>query len=566
MTGNPSPIARIFNLVKLESKEISAIYFYAILNGLILLAIPVGIQALIGFAQTNTASASIVVLIGLIVLSVFIAGLLQIKQMQLTEKIQQRIFVRYSFAIANKIPALKLSSVDNYYLPELVNRFFDVTTLQKSLAKLLLDFPLAIIQIVFGLVLLAFYHPVFIAFGLVLVIVVYAILYFSGTKGLQTSIEESNHKYSVAAWLEEMARIIRSLKFSKSPHFHLTKTDANVTNYLTSRTKHFKILELQFKALVGFKTLVTTAMLIVGTFLLLQQQLNVGQFIAAEIVILTIIASVEKLISNLDSVYDVLTSVEKIEKITDKDVEESGSLQLQNNRQGIDIKVKHATFIYPNQKENVFSNISFEIKPNEKICIQGDEGVGKSSLLRLLTGCYENFTGIILINDIPIKNYNLQSLREKTGVVVSMQDIFEGSLLDNIAMGLPNIDMQQVLQHCRQTGLTDFLNTLPNGFDTTLSATGRKLPANVIKKILLVRALINQPALLLLEEPWLGLEENYQHQIKNLLLHQLKNTTVVVVTKDDDFAKECDKTILLKVDGCQVISGTPQMPAGGEGL
>jgi ATP-binding cassette, subfamily B, bacterial len=566
MTGNPSPLARIFNLVKLERKEISAIYFYAILNGLILLAIPVGIQALIGFAQTNTASASIVVLIALIVISVFIAGLLQIKQMQLTEKIQQSIFVRYSFAIANKIPALKLASVDNYYLPELVNRFFDVTTLQKGLAKLLLDFPLAIIQIVFGLILLAFYHPVFIAFGLVLVLVVYFILYFSGVKGLQTSIEESNYKYSVAAWLEEMARIIRSIKFSKSADFHLTKTDDNVTNYLTSRTKHFKILELQFKALVGFKTLVTTAMLIVGTFLLLQQQLNVGQFIAAEIVILTIIGSVEKLISNLDSVYDVLTSVEKIEKITDKEIEESGSLLLQSNTEGVNIKVIDASFKYPNEKNNVFTNVSFSIQPNEKICIQGDEGAGKSTLLRLLTGGYENFNGAILINDIPIKNYNLQSLREKTGVVISMQDIFEGSLLDNIAMGLPNTDMQQVLELCKQTGLTDFLNTLPNGFDTILSATGRKLPANVIKKILLVRALINKPVLLLLEEPWIGLEENYQQQIKNLLLQQMKNTTVIVVSKDEDFANECDKTILLKVDGCQVISGSPQMPAGGEGL
>jgi ABC-type bacteriocin/lantibiotic exporter with double-glycine peptidase domain len=265
-------------------------------------------------------------------------------------------------------------------------------------------------------------------------------------------------------------------------------------------------------------------------------------------------------------VYDVLTSVEKIEKITDKENEESGSLIIQNTQDGIDIKVVDANFIYPNQNKNVFSNISFEIKPNEKICIQGDEGSGKSTLLRLLTGGYVDFNGAILINDIPIKNYNLQSLREKTGVVISMQDIFEGSLLDNIAMGLPNIDMQQVLELCKQTGLTDFLNTLPNGFDTTLSATGRKLPANVVKKILLVRALINKPALLLLEEPWIGLEEQYQQQIKNLLLHKFKNTTVVVVTKDDDFANECDKTILLKVDGCQIISGTPQIPAGGEGL
>jgi ATP-binding cassette subfamily B protein len=561
-----SPLARIFNLVRLERKEISAIYFYAIFNGLILLAIPVGIQALIGFAQTNTASASIVVLIAFIVISVFVAGVLQIKQMQLTEKIQQQIFVRYSFAIADKIPAIKLSSVDNYYLPELINRFFDVTTLQKSLAKLLLDFPLAIIQIIFGLILLAFYHPVFIAFGLVLLIVVYAILYFSGSKGLQTSIEESNHKYAVAAWLEEMARIIRSIKFSKSHSFHINKVDNHVTNHLIARTKHFKILELQFKTLIGFKTLVTSAMLIVGTYLLLQQQLNVGQFIAAEIVILTIINSVEKIIGNLDSVYDVLTAVEKIEKITDNDTEQSGTLELANTFNGISIQLQNVAFAYPGHATPILQNISFDIKPNEKICIQGDEGSGKSSLLRLLTGSYEDFTGSILMNDIPIKNYNLYSLRLKTGVVISMQDIFDGTLLENICMGLENASMDEILKLCKVTGLTEYLNSLPKGFDTPLYTSGRKLPGNVVKKILLVRALINNPCLLLLEEPWAGLEEMYQQQVKNYLLHEMKNTTVLVITKDESFAAECDKTIFIKSNGCQIIKGNPQLPSGGEGV
>jgi ATP-binding cassette, subfamily B, bacterial len=561
-----SPLARIINLVRLERKEISAIYFYAIFNGLISLAIPVGIQALIGFAQTNTASASIVVLIALIVISVFVVGVLQIKQMQLTEKIQQQIFVRYSFAIANKIPALKLASVDDYYLPELVNRFFDVGTLQKGLSKLLLDFPLAIIQIVFGLVLLAFYHPVFIAFGLVLVTVVYAILYFSGSKGLQTSIEESNHKYAVAAWLEEMARIIRSIKFSKSNTFHIDRADTNVTNYLTARTKHFKILELQFKALVGFKTLVTSAMLIVGTYLLLQQQLNVGQFIAAEIVILTIISSVEKIIGNLDNVYDVLTSVEKIEKITDKDNEDSGSLQLLNTNTGLSVQLKDVEFTYPNNPAPTFQNISFDVKGNEKVCIQGDEGSGKSSLLRLLTGSYGDFNGSILINAIPIKNYDLYSLRLKTGIAISKQDIFDGTLLENICMGLQNANMEEILNLCKVTGLTDYLNSLPNGFDTPLYSSGRKLPTNVVKKILLVRALINKPCLLLLEEPWTGIEETYQQQVKNYLLQEMKNTTLFVITKDESFANDCDKIIVVKNNGCNTIKGNPQIPSGGEGV
>jgi ABC-type bacteriocin/lantibiotic exporter with double-glycine peptidase domain len=566
MKGKPGPVARIFNLVKLERKEISAVYYYAIMNGLILLAIPVGIQSIIGFAQTNTASASIVLLIVLVVVSVFVAGVLQIKQLQITEKIQQKIFVRYSLDFAKKIPALKLTAIDNYYLPELVNRFFDINNLQKSLSKLLLDFPLAIIQIIFGLLLLAFYHPVFIAFGLLLILTIWGILYFSGTKGLQKSIEESNYKYKVAGWLQEVSRIIRSVKFSKTPDFILQKTDEHVTGYLEARTGHFKILELQYKTLIAFKTLVTMAMLVVGTFLLLTQQLNVGQFIASEIVILTIINSVEKLISNLDSVYDVLTAVEKIEMITDKETESSGSILLPDTAGAVSIDLKEVAFTFPNSPAAVFKNVTFSVKANEKICIRGEEGAGKSTLLRLLAGSYEDFEGNIMINGIPIKNYNLQSLRLKMGVVISQQDIFEGTLMDNICMGLENVEINEIQQLCLITGLTEYIATLKNGFDTQLSATGRKLPGHATKKILLVRALVNKPNFLLLEEPWIGLEEKYQQRIKQLLLSEMNNTTVLVITNDNGFAESCDKIIELKKEGCRVVMGNPQTPAGGEEL
>lgn len=552
MMGKTSPVTRIFNLVRQKREDITAIYFYSVLNGLILLAIPVGIQALIGFAQTNTASASILLLIVLIVLSVFIAGVLQVKQMQVIEKIQQKIFVNYSFAMSEKLPVLKLSSVDNHYLPELMNRFFDIGNLQKGLAKILLDFPLAIIQILFGLLLLAFYHPVFIAFGLLLILVISGILYFSGTKGLQKSIEESTYKYKTAGWLEEMARIIRSVKFAKSADFLLNKTDVNVTRYLEARTSHYKILEIQFKTLIGFKTLVTTAMLVVGTFLLLDQQLNVGQFIAAEIVILTIINSVEKLIGNLDSVYDVLTAVEKIEQVTDKESEISGTVVLPDAEEGLSLSLHHVSFAYPDSRNPVVNDLSFRINVGEKVCIQGDEGTGKSTLLRLLAGTYDDFSGAILINDIPVSNYHLPSLRLKTGIMISQQDIFEGTLMENICLGLEGADIAEVQRLCNKVGLTEFISTLKNGYDTPLYATGRKLPGHAVKKILLVRALINKPRLLLLEEPWAGLEKNNQDQTRHFLLNELTNTTLVVITRDTEYAKACDKVILLKKEGCLV--------------
>lgn len=546
MKHTANPVSRILKLVSLEKKEISQIYFYAIIYGIIMLVIPVGIQALISFAQTATISTSVVLLVIFIVLSVFISGVLQVNQMRIIEKIQQKIFVRYGFGFAQKIPQLNLQSIDDYYLPELVNRFFDTLTLQKKIAKLLLDFPLAIVQIIFGLILLSFYHPVFIAFGLILLLVVYAILYFSGKKGLTTSIEESTYKYKVVAWLEEMARIIRSVKFSKSAHFTLQKADAGITGYLQSRTEHFKVLLLQYKTLIGFKVLVTAATLSVGTFLMINQQLTVGQFIAAEIVILTILNSVEKLIINLDSVYDVLTAVEKIEQVTDKESELQGSVQYkQQNNEGIAVTIQNLSFGYSGS-DNVLNNITLEAIPGEKICITGNDGSGKSTLLRLLTGMYGDFEGNILFNGIPLKNYNLQQLRQKVGVMISQQDIFEGTLMENICMGLENPDMDEMMFLCKKTGLSDFLNTLKIGFDTPLNTNGRKLPATVVRKILLVRALINKPALLLLEEPWHGLETQYQQQIKTLLLQEMKNTTLFIISNDADFAADCSKTIHMK--------------------
>ena len=166
MPDNQSPVTRILKLLKLERKEITAVYFYAILNGLIQLSLPVGVQAIVGFVLGASMRASLVVLIVLVVLGVLIAGIMQINQMKIIEKIQQKLFVRYSFAFAERIPKLDLKKTDNIYLPELVNRFFDITVLQKSLSKILLDIPTASIQIIFGLILLSFYHPAFIFFGI----------------------------------------------------------------------------------------------------------------------------------------------------------------------------------------------------------------------------------------------------------------------------------------------------------------------------------------------------------------------------------------------------------------
>ena len=542
-----NPVKRILQVIKLEKNEISSVYFYAILSGLIQLSLPLGIQSIISFVLGGAMSTSLIVMIVLVVFGVFINGMLQVNQMRLIEKVQQKIFVRYSFEFAERLPRLNVQKVDSYYLPELVNRFFDIAALQKGISKLLLDIPAATIQIIFGLILLAFYHPVFIFFGIMLVLVVYLILKLTSARGMESSLRESDYKYAIGSWLEEIARALQSFKFSRSASLNIHNTDTLVTGYLTHRTIHFKVLLLQYWSLVGFKIAVTASMLIVGSILLINQQLNIGQFIAAEIVILLIIGSVEKLMVNLDTVYDVLTSVEKLGKLTDKELEEDGPIELATEANGLSVEMNNVSFSYDEDSKNaLLSQINLSINSNEKVCIMGATGSGKSTLLRLLSGVYNHFNGNIFINNIPLSNYKLESLRSQTGISLHSLDIFQGTLMQNITMGSTEISAQEILRLAENIGLKTFMTQFDDGLNTKIDPIGKKLSRNVIQKIFLLRALIHNPRLVLMEEPFEGLSELVTPSIKNYLLRQTPHQTILISCNDESFAATCDKVIYLE--------------------
>ena len=549
------PIQRLLQVINLERKEIGAIYFYAILAGLLQLAVPLGVQAIINFVLAGRLSTSIVVLIVLVVFSVFATGLLQVNQMKIIEKIQQRLFARYSFEFAWRIPRLDLKKIDGYYLPEFVNRFFDTINLEKSLSKLLLDIPAALIQVLFGLILLSLYANIFIVFSLLLLLIIFLIIRFSYKKGLSTSLEESDRKYAVAGWLEEIARVLKSFQFSRGSSLPVDKTDILVTNYLHARTNHFQVLLKQYWALIGFKVVITAGMLIVGALLLVGNEINVGQFAAAEIVIISVLASVEKLIKSIEKIYDVLTSVEKLGKVIDKPLEADGTLGLQQNGKGVSINVQDLSFSY-NDKTNILQHVTFHVNPGEKVCITGGDGSGKSTLLKLLTGSYSDFEGVITINQVPIDNYNSLLLRSETGILFHQQDIFEGTLYENITLGDTQITPAEITQLANKIGIDDFIISLKHGFDTHIDAAGKRLSSAVMRKVLLLRALLSKPKLLLLEEPWLGFDADCKEKVQHYLLHDIPNTTVLLITNEPAFVQKCDRIIEIQ-DGIVVKQSKP---------
>ena len=533
---------KLIDLIRLERKEIYDIYFYAILSGLIQLSLPLGIQAILGFVLGATMVTSVYVLIFIIIFGVFLLGYMQINQMKIIEKIQQKIFVRYAFAFAETIPNFNLKDIDKYYLPEKINRFFETINVQKGISKLLLDIPTAVIQIAFGLILLSFYHPFFILFSFVLISTTFLIFKLTSKKGLETSIAESQYKYKVVAWLEEMGRVIKSLKYSQGTNINLIKTDEKLLNYISARTSHFQVLLIQFKSLVFFKVAITALMLILGSYLLFNQKINIGQFVAAEIIILSLINSLEKLIISLENIYDVVTGLHKLNSVLEIEIEKNGSVDL--NTKELNIVLSDVGFSY-NANQKVFKNLSIHFPANSITCISGEENSGKSTLLKLITGAYKYNSGLITMNNIPLQNYTLQSLRRQTGVLLYEQDLFEGTLFDNITLGRTDITIESILELTKTLGFENFISIFPKSFQSHIDPLGNTLPTSIKKKILLLRTLIHNPLLLIMEEPWVGLDENAKKSLQSYLFEAAKTKTIVVSSNDSYFAANCTQHIHL---------------------
>jgi ABC-type bacteriocin/lantibiotic exporter with double-glycine peptidase domain len=548
-----NPFLRFWNLISLDRSDVGAVYFYALLSGLVNLSLPLGIQAIIGFVLGASMVTSIYILIILVVFGVAAVGIMQINQMKIIEKIQQKIFTRYAFEFADKIPRFDLLTTDRFYLPEKVNRFFDVLIVQKSLSKLLLEVPIASIQLIFGLLLLAVYHPFFIVFGLTLLLVLTLIFKFTGVNGLKTSLQESVNKYKTVGWLEEMAKVINPFKLSYASHLNLTKTDDHVSKYLHSRTDHFKVLLVQYKTLVVTKVAITLAMLAGGSFLLLRQQLNIGEFIAAEIVVLMVINAVEKLIINLDSVYDVATGLEKLATVTENLTERDGKLTLAPTSEGLTIDLIDFSFAFPNGRK-LLNDANIHIPAGSVVAVSPADFSGKSTFLKVLAGHFQQFSGSMLINKIPLGNYALASLRERIGLYLNQREIFIGSVLENILMGRNNISSQEIMALAAQCGLSGFLDSLPEGFETPVDPNGKNLPSDYIKRICLLRTLLGKPDLLLLEDPWQMLTGPERQRMMAYLLSKPNNATIIVVANDPEFSKQCDYQIILDNKAITVIN------------
>jgi len=549
MDNKLTAVQRIFRLASLDKKDLGVVYIYAFLSGIIYLSVPLGIQSIINLLQAGNTNQAWILMVLIVLGGILISGLLQVFQLALVETLQQRIFVRSSYELSYRIPKVNWDEMSKKYLPEQVNRFFDTMTIQKGLSKILFDISSAIIQIILGLLLLAFYHPFFIGFGFALLFLFILIFWFTGPKGLGTSIDESTHKYNVAFWLEELARTNGIFKMNPFSTLPQRRTNHLVNQYLTSRKSHFRILLTQYYSMVGFKVIVAAGLLILGGILVFQQQMTLGQFVAAEIIILLIVTSVEKLMLNVDVIYDILTGIEKIGQVTDMTLErhEGRILDISAKPKGLSIEVKDFKLPSSNGEYIILDRLNLNIASGERIGIIGPPGSGKSSFLHSISGFFDSYEGQIIFNDNqPLGSLRIDSLRDKIGFNFTEDKIFNGTIFENISAGGEALTTTKCQKIIDIVGLREYVNAQGKGLDTEISPMGEKVSGTVRKKIVLARAMSSQPKLLLFEDHIQSIPAYERTKIYDYLVDKETKFTLIAISMNKELLSRCDRVIVLK--------------------
>ena len=319
-----------------------------------------------------------------------------------------------------------------------------------------------------------------------------------------------------------------------------------VTKYLDARESHFKILVIQFAQMIGFKVLVTVGLLLIGGILVLNQEMNIGQFVAAEIIILLVISSVEKLILGLETFYDLLTSLEKLGQVVDKELEpQDGEMPFKKD-EAFTVELDEVSYNVPGREKQIINSVSLTITPGCTILIHGSSGSGKSTLLRLIAGIIEPDQGNIYVNNVSLKMINLNYYRSHIGKSLPEESPFEGSILENITFGDKSISEDDVYWALEKTCLVEFVKNQPKGLHTMLYPEGQQIPYVVSKKIVLARSIVKRPRMIILKDPLDHFNPNETKQIMDFLSDRTNPWALVVVSQNSMWEQKCNTIITME--------------------
>ena len=537
-------VKKLYAILFEEKENMAVFIIYAAIISLLYLAIPLAAQILVNIISTGVLLQPILLITFGVFIGLILLGVLRIFQLYIAEIIQRKIFAKIALEISEKIPQISQKYFSNIYAPELVNRFFDVITIQKTLTLILLEVPSAVFQILIGFILMGIYSPLLIIFDTFLIFTI-IFVYSLGYNGVASSKKQSSAKYKVAHWLEEIARCHIGFKMNQAKDYAIEEVDNRILNYIQKRKEHFQVLFRQYSASFFIAALASASVLAIGGWLVMEGKLTLGQLVASELVILMIVSSLDKIVQKFESWYDLLTAIDKVSHITDLESERDDGIKLNRSEEGLKLICEDLTFSYNAQKK-VLDKINICLEPGSRKSLVGVSGAGKTTFAYLISGLHEFSEGNILLNGSPLKGLSLDSVREGIALVSDFNEIFAGTVEENIILDRKELTQEDLDRVITLVHLERDLQQFPQGIKTELLSEGRNVSLGQRQRILFARALVNKPQLLILDEAFGGMDERTKLSIINNIFDVKHPWTILNITHDAEVVLRTNYIYLLE--------------------
>lgn len=541
---HPHPAVLLWRMIRFDYKDYLSSLLITAVAGLLLLSVPVTAQQLVRVVTFASLYQPMIVLtLMLLGLLGFVAAL-QALQTYLSEVIQRKLFVRVASTVIRTLPQVAVQTWQERYLPELMNRFMDVATVQKVVSALLVDGVAILLSTCIGLGVMAFYHPFLLGYDIVLVTLMSLIFFVLGRNGVKTAILESKAKYDLQAWLEDVARCPSVFQAIGVDVWAVQRADTLCARYLHHRKAHFTVLLRQILSILALQTLATTALLGLGGYLVLQEQLTLGQLVAAELIVATITSSFAKLGKHLEGWYDLMASVDKLAMLTDLPLESRRGLVGLPSTGPASLEIRRADATAPALAEMPSRHIPVCRFDPEQDSSEGrllSLPAGECSLLYnwddlQVRYLIQQFRGgqtpdrfVVLIDGLEVRQYRPDIVRAQISIVGELE-FFTGSIAENIHLHRPEVTEKDVRWALELTGLDEELQTHGIELSEHILPSGRPLTSSQMRRLILARGLAARPRLLVIDRLLDRFGDN-ELEILCHQLHRLRNhTTLLVIT------------------------------------